>query len=165
MGIVIGIFNIVLILIAIILVLLVLMQKTKSDGGAGAAFGGGMTESAFGGETNNVLNGLTIKFAIAFFILCFGLFLANIWQHGTRQASAPKLPSLLTPAAPATPTEPGTALPTSSTLTPAVEVPASTPAAAPALAVEAPAPEVPVASAPAATPPPVPATAEPAAQP
>ena len=46
--------------ITIFLVLVVLMQRAKTDGGIGAAMGGGSMESTFGAETNNVLSGATL---------------------------------------------------------------------------------------------------------
>lgn len=116
MSIVLGILTFVLILISVFLILVVLAQKAKSDGGVGAALGGGMTESAFGADTSNVLSGLTIKAAIAFFVLSFGLYLGHIYQRTHRIANADALPSIVAPAAPAS----------------ASPAPASTPAPAPA---------------------------------
>jgi preprotein translocase subunit SecG len=81
MSILIGIFTFVLILISLFLVLVVLAQKAKSDGGMGAALGGGMAEAAFGAETGNVLTKSTINASIAFFILAFFLYLAQVYQH------------------------------------------------------------------------------------
>ncbi len=122
MSILIGIFTFVLILISLFLVLVVLMQKAKTDGGMGAAMGGGMAEAAFGAETGNVLSKSTINAAIAFFVISFGLYLAQVYQH--KQASqgvAGRLPTITAPAAP-------------------VPAPATAPAPAPA---EAPAPAKP----------------------
>ena len=51
MNIVLGILTVVLILVSLFLILVVLAQRAKSDGGMGSALGGGMAESAFGGET------------------------------------------------------------------------------------------------------------------
>eukprot|EP01034_Spumella_vulgaris_P013635 gene13635-17407_t len=48
MSIVLGILTFALIVLSLFLVLIVLAQKAKSDGGVGAAMGGGMTEAAFG---------------------------------------------------------------------------------------------------------------------
>jgi preprotein translocase subunit SecG len=99
MSIVLGILTFVLILVSLFLILIVLAQKAKSDGGVGAALGGGMTEAAFGADTGNVLSGLTIKAAVAFFVLSFGLYLGHIYQrkHGTVAQDA--LPSIAAPAA------------------------------------------------------------------
>jgi len=55
MSIVLGILTFALIVLSLFLVLIVLAQKAKSDGGVGAAMGGGMTEAAFGADTGNVL--------------------------------------------------------------------------------------------------------------
>ena len=101
MSIVLGILTFVLILISLFLILVVLAQKAKSDGGVGAALGGGMTESAFGADTSNVLSNLTIKAAIAFFVLSFGLYLGHIYQRTHRQANEEALPSVVGPTIPA----------------------------------------------------------------
>jgi preprotein translocase subunit SecG len=103
MSILIGIFTFILLVISLFLVLVVLAQKAKSDGGMGAAMGGGMAEAAFGAETGNVLTRLTIRAAIAFFIISFGLYLAQVYQHKhAGQDSSGRLPSIAAPAAPAT---------------------------------------------------------------
>ena len=103
MSIVIGILTFILVLTSLFLVMIVLMQRAKTDGGIGAAMAGGATESAFGAETNNVLSGATIKAAIVFFVLSFGLYLANISQAIARIDGDAKLPTFYAPAA--TPTE------------------------------------------------------------
>ncbi len=99
MSIVINVLTFILILTSLFLVLVVLMQRAKTDGGMGAAMAGGATESAFGAETSNVLTGATIKAAIVFFVLSFGLFLANIYQSKHREAGDEKLPAIVAPAA------------------------------------------------------------------
>jgi len=118
MSIVINVLTFILILTSLFLVLVVLMQRAKTDGGMGAAMAGGATESAFGAETSNVLTGATIKAAIIFFVLSFGLFLANIYQSKHRDAADNKLPTVVAPAVPAaapavglTPPQPATAQP------------------------------------------------------
>jgi preprotein translocase subunit SecG len=55
MSILLGIVTFILILTSVILIFLVLAQKAKSDGGMGAAMGGGMAEATFGADTGNVL--------------------------------------------------------------------------------------------------------------
>ena len=108
MSIVLGILTFVLIIISVFLILIVLAQKAKSDGGVGAALGGGMTEAAFGADTGNVLSGLTIKAAVAFFVLSFGLYLGHIYQRThARAAAQDALPAITAPASPA-PVEPVT---------------------------------------------------------
>ena len=99
MSIVLGILTFVLILISVFLILVVLAQKAKNDGGVGAALGGGMTESAFGADTGNLLSNATINAAIAFFVLSFGLYLGHIYQrtHATQNADA--LPTIVVPPA------------------------------------------------------------------
>jgi preprotein translocase subunit SecG len=98
MDIFINIFTIVLILVSAFLVLLVLMQKAKSDGGVGAAMGGGVAEATFGAETGNVLTNATIKASIAFFVLSFGLYLAQIYQHKHKAKEEGELPAITAPA-------------------------------------------------------------------
>ncbi len=120
MTILIGIFTFVLLIISALLILLVLAQKTK-DGGMGAALGGGMTESTFGAETGNVLSKLTIKLSIAFFVLCFLLYLGQIHVRKAAGAAASVLPTIVAPAAPASTSSstPTPVLPGSTTPTPA----------------------------------------------
>jgi len=139
MSILIGLFTLVLVVISVFMVLLVLAQKSKSDGGVGGALGGGMTEATFGADSGNVLSRMTHYGAIAFFVLSFGLYLAQISRHSAARTKS--------------------ALPT-------IEAPALTiPAAAPA-AVESSTPAAPAASVPAeAVTLPAPATPAPAAEP
>ena len=116
MSIVIGVLTFILVVTSLFLVMIVLMQRAKTDGGIGAAMAGGATESAFGAETSNVLSGATIKAAVVFFVLSFGLYLANIYQSKSHAAGDTKLPTVNAPAAlpaPAAPltTQPATATP------------------------------------------------------
>ncbi len=60
----------ILILNALLVVMLVLMQRPKSEG-LGAAFGGGITENIFGGQTSNVLSKMTTYLAVSFFLVGF----------------------------------------------------------------------------------------------
>ena len=99
MSILLGVLTFILILISLVLILLVLMQKAKSDGGVGAALGGGMTESAFGADTNNVLSKSTINMTIAFFVLSFVLYLGHIYQRNHAVTNEDSLPSIFAPAA------------------------------------------------------------------
>lgn len=107
MNLLIGIFTFVLILVSLFLVLVVLMQKAKSDG-AVAALGSSGMESTFGAETGNVLSKATINAAILFFVLSFGLYLAQVYQSKHREAAENKLPTVTAPPntqpAPAAPT-------------------------------------------------------------
>lgn len=151
MSIVIWLLTFVLVLLSVFLVLIVLAQKSKSDGGVGAALGGGMTEATFGADSGNVLATLTRNGAIAFFVLSFSLYLAHIARDKSAHAGS-VLPKIEIPATPAPAAAPAVA---PATTTPAVE---AAPAASVSLpTVSAPAPEAP-AAAPAATP----APAEPA---
>jgi preprotein translocase subunit SecG len=134
MSILIGIATFILILISVFLILVVLAQKAKSDGGMGAAMGGGMAEAAFGAETGNVLSKATINASIAFFTLSFLLYLGHIYQHKRAGASAEELPNIPVTTAPAatTPgtTAPGTTLPEGPAPSVQAPVPAATPAPA-----------------------------------
>ena len=98
MSLFIGVLTFILVLTSLFLVLVVLMQRAKSDGGMGAAMGGGATESAFGAETNNVLSTATIRGAIVFFVLGFVLYMANIYQSKHHEAADSKLPTVNAPA-------------------------------------------------------------------
>ena len=133
MSIVLGILTFVLILVSLFLVLVVLAQKAKSDGGMGAAMGGGMAEAAFGADTGNVLSKATINAAIAFFVLAFALYLGRIYERKHAAAGANNaLPTISVPVS-ATPA-PTTGAPV---------VPVAVPASAPANTTPAPAAETP----------------------
>ncbi len=123
MSILLGIVTFVLILTSFLLILLVLLQKAKSDGGMGAAMGGGMAEATFGADTGNVLSKATINASIVFFVLSFALYLGRIYEGKHHAASGGGLPTISVPVS---------AMP--SKAAPAVTVPASaapTPAAKP----------------------------------
>ncbi len=133
MSIVIWLLTFVLVLLSVFLVLVVLMQKSKSDGGVGAALGGGMTEATFGAETGNILATMTRNCTIAFFVLSFGLYLAHIYQHRAdkEKVTLPALeaPAATSEAAPAIATEaPAQAAPEAITLPAAETAPATEPA-------------------------------------
>ncbi len=130
MSILINIFMVVLVLVSAFLVLIVLAQKAKSDGGVGAAMGGGVAEATFGAETGNVLTNATIKASIAFFVLCFGLYLGKIYLHKNKAKEEGALPTITAPAAVPTPA-------------PASTAPEAAPAAATATPAPAPAPATP----------------------
>jgi preprotein translocase subunit SecG len=115
----------VLILTSLLLILLVLAQKAKSDGGMGAAMGGGMAEATFGADTGNVLSGLTIKAAVVFFVLSISLYLGRIYESKHSAASSGLLPTIAVPASVKTTKAPaGIAMPANA-------APAPTPAAKP----------------------------------
>jgi preprotein translocase subunit SecG len=99
MSLAINIFTFILILVSLFLVLVVLMQRAKTDGGMGAAMGGGSMESTFGADTSNVLSTATIRASVVFFVLTFGLYLANIYQTKKVNAADGKLPTVVAPAA------------------------------------------------------------------
>ncbi len=107
MSVLLAIFTFVLILTSFVLIMLVLMQKAKSDGGMGAAMGGGMAEATFGADTGNVLSKATINAAIVFFVLSFGLYLGRIYEGKHVAAQGGALPSIAMPLTPATSKAPG----------------------------------------------------------
>jgi len=128
MSVLLAIFTFVLILVSLFLILVVLMQKAKSDGGMGAAMGGGMAEATFGADTGNVLSKATINASIIFFVLSFSLYLGSIYhyKHGSRSGGA--LPTIAAPL-------PSVPLPAGSmpkVALPPVAAPVAAPAAAPA---------------------------------
>ena len=94
MSILIGIFTFVLIIGSVFLVLLVRAQKAKTDGGMGAALGGGATEAAFGADTGNVLTKLTQYAVVIFFLLTFGLYLGHIYVSKHGKVTEGQLPTI-----------------------------------------------------------------------
>lgn len=105
MSVLLGIGTFFLVIVSILMVLAILAQRTKSDGGVGAALGGGMAEAAFGAESGNILTRATTYMAVTFFVLSLGLYLGYIYNH-RRSAEAeagglPTNPELMAPAAPA----------------------------------------------------------------
>ncbi len=138
MNILIGVATFILILVALCLIMVVLAQKAQSDGGMGAAMGGGMAEAAFGAETGNVLTKTTINLSVAFFVLSFLVYLGNVYEHkhGTHGgASLPTLSGSTLPAMPAStapaPAAANSAAPVTSGPAPAT-APAQNPPAVPA---------------------------------
>jgi len=121
MSILLDIFTVVLLLTSFILILLVLAQKAKSDGGMGAAMGGGMAEATFGADTGNVLSKATINASIVFFVLSFALYLGRIYEGKHAASSGGALPTISVP------------LPAAPSKAPAaIAVPAAAPSPAPA---------------------------------
>src|SRR5947209_20160114 len=118
-------------LVAVLMTLVILMQRPKSEG-LGAAFGGGVTENIFGGQTTNVLVKFTTWLACIFFALTFGL--SVLYAHrGTGGESAFRRELMKQQAAPATSPVPATpqASPVSSPASSPIQAsPASSPAPA-----------------------------------
>lgn len=79
---IIGFFSIVLIAISFFVTLIVLMQRPSANAGMGSSLGGGIAESAFGGESGNVLTRWTIYCTVAFFVIAFGLYLFHMGRLG-----------------------------------------------------------------------------------
>lgn len=74
-GFIIGLFSVILVLISLFVMLIILMQRPSANAGMGSSLGGGIAESAFGGESINVLTRWTIYCIVGFFIITFGLYL------------------------------------------------------------------------------------------
>lgn len=98
LNIVISFLTFVLILVSLFLVLVILMQRGSSSGGMGAAFGGGVAESAFGAETTNILTKATKWAAFAFFILSLVLYLLYIGNQDKGVGVEDALPEMVTAA-------------------------------------------------------------------
>lgn len=79
----IGFFSIALILVSIFITLIVLMQRPSANAGMGSSLGGGIAESAFGGESGNILTRYTIYAVVAFFVITFALYLGNMSRFGS----------------------------------------------------------------------------------
>ena len=88
MSVLIALFTTILLLLSAFVVLVILMQKPSANAGMGSALGGGAAEQAFGGEAANVLTRTTIFSIIGFFVLAFGLYMANlVVYHQPEQAN------------------------------------------------------------------------------
>lgn len=131
MSVLISIFTFVLVLISLFLVLIILMQRAKTDGGMGAALGGGFAESAFGADSGNVLTKATINSAIAFFVVTFLLYLGHIYQRNQRIGDQERLPTVPAELSPVTPTAAPGALWLPAPESPATEAPAAPESAQP----------------------------------
>ena len=68
MGFFIGLMLTVQVLACLFMILLVLMQPSKADGGLGAAFGSGATDTLFGARTGNILTKATVWLAVILFV-------------------------------------------------------------------------------------------------
>lgn len=80
------------VIICLLLALVVLMQRPKQEG-LGAAFGGGLTDQAFGARTTDVLQKATVYLGTLFFIIT--LILAIL--IGKRQSDNPTLTEVVAP--------------------------------------------------------------------
>ncbi len=79
MSFVIGVLLTIQALTCLFLILIILMQPSKADGGLGAAFGAGATDTLFGARTGNVLTKGTIWGATILFVT--SLLLAILIAH------------------------------------------------------------------------------------
>lgn len=78
-------FTVLLVILCGMIVIIVLMQRASANSGVGG-LGGGAAESAFGAESGTILTRWTVYFVAAFFILCFGLYLAHMSRAESRKA-------------------------------------------------------------------------------
>lgn len=81
-GFIIGLFSVILVLISLFVMLIILMQRPSANSGMGSSLGGGIAESAFGGESVNVLTRWTIYCIVGFFVIAFGLYLFYMGRFG-----------------------------------------------------------------------------------
>ena len=93
-GILLGLFTVVLILVSAFLVLIILMQRASANSGMGSALGGGAAESALGGEAGNVLTKLTVKAAVVFFVVAFGLYLGHMARFDSNENVNMAMPTI-----------------------------------------------------------------------
>lgn len=102
LNIIISFLTFVLILVSLFMVLVILMQRASANAGMGSAFGGGVTESAFGADTTNILTKATKWSAFAFFILALVLYLLYMSQNPEaglqNDADLPDIPVATQPA-------------------------------------------------------------------
>src|SRR3569833_1626181 len=101
MSILIDIGTVILIIVSVFLIMVVLAQKASSDGGMGAAMGGGMAEAAFGADTNNVLTKSTINLTVVFINLNFHDNHRQKNQHKHQGVNAGALPTIPASSVPA----------------------------------------------------------------
>lgn len=71
-----------MVVVCLLLCLVVIMQRPKQEG-LGAAFGGGMTDQAFGARTTDVLQKGTVYLGVLFFVITFTLSLLVTAQNST----------------------------------------------------------------------------------
>jgi preprotein translocase subunit SecG len=107
LSILLGVLTFALIVVSIFLILVVLAQKSKSDGGVGAAMGGGMAEATFGADTSNVLSKMTIWAAILFFALSLSLYMGRLYEARADRGGG-SLPAITGTSAPVLPAQPAT---------------------------------------------------------
>lgn len=98
MSILAGILLILLVFLSLFMVLIILMQRGSTQGGLGAAMGGGMAESALGAEAATTLSKLTTRVAIGFFVLTFSSYLL-ILAVDKQEEEAGAMPEIDIPAA------------------------------------------------------------------
>jgi len=88
-----AIFIFLLVIISFLLIGLVLMQKSKSGGGLGGAFGGGMTESILGSRAGNFLSRATMVLGIAFALLTLGITMIDTRFSNNNPGFNPAVPA------------------------------------------------------------------------
>jgi preprotein translocase subunit SecG len=104
LNIIISLLTFILIIVSLFMVLVILMQRASANAGMGSAFGGGVTESAFGAETTNILTRATKWSAVAFFVIALTLYLMYMSQQAPKNSVAeselPDIPVVTQEAAP-----------------------------------------------------------------
>ena len=74
------------IIVCILLLGIVLMQRPKQEG-LGAAFGGALTDQAFGARTTDVLQKGTVYLGSLFMVLCFVFSLLVVYQNKEKKST------------------------------------------------------------------------------
>ncbi len=80
LGTIVTILTILLILVCLLMSLLILMQRPKQEG-LGAAFGGSLTDKAFGAGTTDVLQKATVFLGVSFFVLSLSIATLMAWEQ------------------------------------------------------------------------------------
>jgi preprotein translocase subunit SecG len=107
MGIFLGIVMVLLILLSLFIGLVILLQRPRADSGLGAAIGGGgVIDSAFGGDSANVLSKTTVWSLVIFFVGTFACYLGYVRMHRDDPNARRALPAIEVPADTETPPAP-----------------------------------------------------------
>ncbi|WP_240471545.1 preprotein translocase subunit SecG [Rubritalea marina] len=85
--IIINVLLVILVALSLLLCLVILMQRPKQEG-LGAAFGGGMTDQAFGARTTDVLQKGTVWLGTLFFVITLTLSLLVASQSETKEVES-----------------------------------------------------------------------------
>lgn len=99
------------IIVSLMLLLVILVQRTKSGGGMGSAFGGGVGESMFGSRAGNVLTKATVVLSTVFMLNTLGLAILFSRQAAAGESVGAGGALAPIPTAPAVPTGNGAGAP------------------------------------------------------